>query len=87
MNALGSVLAAGSRLIGNDPNQYCDTFNVTYQHRVDDPGAPSLKRTEAPHPTSTVWKTLKPSWNHNLFHAPLTPSIYSAVHPLIVCFL
>lgn len=39
MDVLGPVLSAAGRLVGHDANKYCDQFNVTYEHRVDDPGA------------------------------------------------
>lgn len=40
MDVLGPVLAAASRLVSHHgANKYCDQFNVTYEHRVDDPGA------------------------------------------------
>lgn len=42
MDMLGPLLAAAGRLVGHDANAYCDQFNVTYEHRVDDPGAPQF---------------------------------------------
>ena len=60
MDVIGTILSAGSRLIGDDPNQYCDQFNVTYQHRVDNPGTQlHLKlNSTSPHirPTLSVCK-------------------------------
>lgn len=48
MDVLAPVLAAAGRLVGHDAKEYCNQFNVTYEHRVDDPGAlpePSALRT------------------------------------------